>query len=253
MVLHIFCDESGADGKNRHLVHGALLVRHPALASLTDSIKSILDDAGVPDEVKWSSTSKRTLPRNLAIIDEFFRVHTDGAAKSCPRYQALVVDQHRVDARGYHNGDKDVCFYKFLYALLVKRICEMGRDDEVVHITLDNRTTAGYDLDNLRQVLNNGIRKARPERPPRVLTVTYAQSHKNACLQLVDYLTGALCFHQNGHHLKETASTAKCRGAEYLAEKLGLPDLTQSQRWDNRFGIWNLELGPIKRRTHRAA
>jgi hypothetical protein len=193
------------------------------------------------------------LPRNLAIVDEFFRVHTDGTAKSSPRYQALVVDQHRVDARGYHNGDKDVCFYKFLYALLVKRICEMARDNETVHITLDHRTTAGYDLDNLRRVLNNGIRKAWPEQPPRVLTVSYARSHKSACLQLVDYLTGALSFHQNANHLKASASTAKCEGAAYLARKLRLPDLTLGHRKNERFGIWTLELGPLRRRTHRAA
>jgi hypothetical protein len=52
MVLHIFCDESGADGNNRFLVHGALFVRHPALASLERSIQLILDGAGIPDEVK---------------------------------------------------------------------------------------------------------------------------------------------------------------------------------------------------------
>lgn len=253
MVLYIFCDESGADGNNRYMVHGALFVRHPALVSLTESIQSILGSAGIPDEVKWSSTSRRTLSRNLSIIDEFFKVRTDGTAKSSPRYQALVVDQHRVDARGYHNGDKDVCFYKFLYALLAKRICEMGEDDEAVHIILDNRTTAGYDLDNLRQVLNNGIRKTWPERPPRVLSVAYAQSHKCACLQLVDYLTGALCFHQNAHHLKASPSAAKCRGAAYLAEKLRLPDLARPQRRNKQFGIWTLQLGPIKKRTHRAA
>lgn len=252
-MLHIFCDESGADGNSRFLVHGALFVRHPALDSLTRSLQSILYEAGIPDEVKWSSTSKRTLQRNLSVIDEFFKVHTDGAEESSPRYQGLVVDQHRVDARGYHNGDKDVCFYKFLYTLLVKRISEMGRDDESVHITLDHRTTAGYDLDNLRKVLNNGIRKARPERPPRVLSVRYAHSHKCACLQLVDYLTGALSFHQNANHLKPSASAAKCKGAEYLAGKLCLPDLARAQRRDDRFGIWTLELGPIKKRKHRAA
>jgi hypothetical protein len=128
----------------------------------------------------------------------------------------------------------------------------MARDDESVHITLDHRSTAGYDLGELREVLNHGIRKDRVRRPPRVLTVAFARSHTNECIQLVDYLTGALCFHQNAHHAKVGASESKRAAADYLASKLGLSDLAVEQRRDDRFGIWTHRLGPIKR-THRAA
>jgi hypothetical protein len=251
-VLHIFCDESGADGKTRYLVHGALFVRHPALPSLVSRLRAVVAGADVRDEVKWSSTSRLTLPRNLLMIDAFCEIHTDGEAASSPRFQALVVDQHQVDTRGYHHGDKDMCFYKFLYQLLLQRITEMGKDDEPVHITLDYRTTKAYDLGELRTVLNNGIRQKRSSRPPKVLTVVYKDSRESECLQLADYLTGALCFQRNGRHVKAGASDSKCTAAAYLAKKVGLRNLTCQNRRHDKFGIWTHRLGPIKK-AHRAA
>lgn len=240
--MTIFLDESGADGNNRFLVHGALLVRHPCIAPLRETLTRGLHSSPLKDELKWTNLSNGTLNRDLEAADAFFRTYETNGEKSTPRFQALVVDQHKVNTKLFHNGDRDKCFYKFIYQLLLRRIHDMAMKGEDVHIVLDRRSTRRYNLQDLRGALRNGLRQLEPLNPPNVRTVEYRESHSDVLLQLTDFFTGAVGFCWNGYVLRPNASTAKVKATHWLCDRVGLDPEGPCERRDDRFGIWPIRL-----------
>lgn len=250
-MLTIFVDESGADGTNRYLVHGALFVRHPALLPMRSDVDQRLRSYPFQDELKWSTTTPRRVARDIKAVSTFFEIYNTGGIESSPRFQCLVVDQHKLQTRHFHNGDSDMCFYKLLYQLLVKRIGEMADAHEQVHVVLDNRSTRRYDLNDLRIVLRNGLRKNLGWAAPNVTSVVYRDSKSEPLIQVTDFLTGAVGYHRNGHHLSANRAAAKWLASEWLARKVGIPTLAKEQHISPKFGIWTFRLR--KRPPHRLA
>lgn len=251
-MITVFADESGADGTNRYMVHGVLFVRHAALDPMRREVGARLASSRFPDELKWSTLTKKRFTRDLRAVSTFFEVFESGGESSSARFQCLVVDQHKVDVRSFHNDDSDMCFYKFLYRLLLKRIGEMSNPGERVRIVLDYRHTRGYEVKELRPVLQNGLNKEFGGSAPYMEHVRYANSRDEPLLQITDFLTGAVAFHRNGHDRSENCSMAKRFAADWLARKVGVRRLDLEQRKHPKFGIWTLRLQD-KRPPHRLA
>lgn len=246
-MLAVYVDESCADGRNRYLIHGALFLCGQQIGDLRAAIEATVAAGGLSDEVKWSGITRAKRARELAIADQYFDGTNDQELAAGRWFQSMVIDQHQLDVRGYHGGDRDVCFYKCLYNLLVKRIAQYALPDEDVHVVLDQRTTLRYDLEDLRAVLNNALRRDLADRPPHVRTVIYRDSRTCRLLQLSDLLTGAVGFHQNRMHLVPTASPHKRAVAEHIARRANLESLQIANSWSPHMGIWTLRMG--ERRT----
>ena len=209
---------------------------------MRDAVSERIKEHCLPDELKWSTTSKRRLKRDLSAVGCFFNIYGSSEERSAPRFQCLVADQHRLGIREFHGGDADMCFYKLLYPLLVRRIAEFAQDSEDVHVVLDQRTTKSYDLCDLREVLQHGVRKSRPRETPKVKSVEYRDSKSEPLIQVVDFLTGAVCFHQNGRDRAPSASVAKTEAASEIARLAGVAHLGIQNRYNDRFGIWTIRL-----------
>lgn len=246
-MLAVYVDESCADGRNRFLIHGALFVRGEQVRSIRTSVEAIVASSGLVDEVKWSGISRAKREREMAVVDQYFDGAADRSLANGRRFQSLVVDQHRLDVHGYHDGDRDVCFYKCLYHLLVRRIAAYALPGEDVHVVLDQRSTTRYDLADLWAVLNNAMRRNLGEMAPRVRTVTYRNSRSCRLLQLSDLLTGAVGFHQNGKHLAPGASEHKCAIADHIATRARLSSLQLENSYSQHMGIWTLRMGERRR------
>lgn len=240
-MLALYVDESCADGRNRYLVHGALFLRDHQIVQLREGLATIVSEFGFRDELKWSALSKAKLDRERAAVDCYFAPDASHQ-ESGYRFQSLIVDQHKVDVVGFHDGDKDMCFYKFLYQLLRKRIAAFAYPGERVNIVLDERTTKRYDLDDLKASLNNGLRIDRQLDPPVVRSVMYRDSRAELLLQLSDLLSGAVGFFQNRHHESGLSSAHKLALAQHIASRAKARDLTMAQRHDDALGIWTLQM-----------
>jgi len=130
-----------------------------AIDGMGDSVSSVLRGYGFPDELKWTTTSRSRLQRDLEAVSCFWRLYGTGERLSGPRFQCLVADQHQLNIRKFHDGDTDKCFYKLLYPLLVRRIGAYASPGEDVHVALDRRSTKYYDLNEFREILGHGLRK----------------------------------------------------------------------------------------------
>lgn len=241
-MMTIFLDESGADGKNRYLVHGSILVRHPCIEPLRTTLTERLCGDVIRDELKWTNLSKRTKKRDLSAADAFFNTYETNGERSSPRFQALVVDQHKVNTKLFHDGDHDKCFYTFIYHLLLHRVHEMAQRGEDVHVILDRRSTRRYSLSELKGALRNGLKQLDPLNPPNIRSVEYRESHSDVLLQLTDFFTGAAGFCWNGHVQKPEASAAKVEAARWLFDRVGMDPFSPSARRDARFGVWPIRL-----------
>lgn len=242
-VLTVFVDESGADGTNRFLVHGAMFVRDNELRHLRGALAEVFDNHPIKDEMKWTGINRAKLDRDMDAASCFF-FHNDGSRWIAPgpRFQCLIVDQHQVDTRHFHSGDKDMCFYKFLYQLLIHRLKRFALPDESVHVVLDHRYTREYDLGELRRVLRNGLRQACTDTPPNVRSVSYCDSREDRLVQLTDLLTGSVCFHRNGYHRRNETSVAKIQAARRIARMAGVTTFDIHTRNSDQFGIWTFRL-----------
>jgi hypothetical protein len=243
-MLAVYVDESCADGGNRYLIHGALFLRGAQIAPLRAAIEATVVASGLSDEVKWSGITKAKRNRELAVVDHYFDGAADRSLAKDRMFQCLVVDQHRLDVHGYHDGDRDVCFYKFLYTLLVKRIAQYAMPGEEVRVVLDQRSTLRYDLADLRAVLNNAMRRDLGEQhAPVIKTVIYRDSRECRLLQLSDLLTGAVGFHQNRKHLAPGASHHKRAIGAHIAARANLSDLRIENSRSRHMGIWTFRMG----------
>lgn len=242
-MLAIYVDESCADGRNRYLVHGALFLRGAMIEPLRQRIAGTVEASRIQDEIKWSGINRAKRAREEAVVAHYF----DGVSIDQPasgyRFQSLVVDQHRLDVAGYHEGDRDRCFYKCLYQLLVKRIATFSQAGEDVHIVLDQRNTLRYDLQDLRGSLNNALVRDLQERAPIVRTATFRDSRTCRLLQLSDLLTGAVGFHQNGRHLRSDSSEHKVAVSSLIADRARMTSLAVPNSGRPQMGIWTLRMG----------
>lgn len=245
-MLAIYVDESCADGRNRYLIHGALFLRGSLIEPLRQRIAETVEASRIPDEIKWSGINRAKRSREEAVVAHYF----DGVSIDQPatghRFQSLIVDQHRLDVSGYHEGDRDRCFYKCLYQLLVKRIAAFSQAGEDVHIVLDQRTTLRYNLRDLHGSLNNALVRDLQERAPVVRTVTFRDSRTCRLLQLSDLLTGAVGFHQNGRHLRADSSEHKVAVSSLIAERACMTSLAVPESGRPQMGIWTLRMGARK-------
>src|SRR5690606_28702976 len=102
--------------------------------------------------------------------------------------------------------------------------------------------TRQYDLNDLRTVLGHGLKKELGWGAPHIASVRYCDSKLEPLVQVTDFLTGAVGYHRNGHHLKPNRSAAKWLASEWLSRKVGLASLAKEQHRSTKFGSWTIRL-----------
>jgi hypothetical protein len=155
------------------------------------------------------------------------------------------LDTHQFDHRRFNLGDAEVGFCKFYYQLLLhcfgKPDCTRLQPARFL-VFVDQRTSS-FSLEDLRQILNNGMasRLGIHSRPFRA--VQPVDSKLSVFVQLVDVITGAVGYHWNQLHLAPGASEARRELAAYLAERLGFDNLPIETSFSmQRFKIWKMRL-----------
>jgi hypothetical protein len=176
----IFCDESRHTGgpDARYQVIGGLWVPSEKKDAITKELKSIRRDVGLNGEIKWSKVSSKMLNSYLEIVKFYFNCQDIN-------YRAIIVDQHTVDHKIYHNGDKELGFYKFYYEMLEKWL----RRKSEYTVLLDFKKNKGADrYTELRRCLES----YGQSRDISIKDLTVIDSKHSHLAQLCDLLTGAV-------------------------------------------------------------
>lgn len=180
MNYTIYCDESrhtgGVDCK--YAVIGGVWVTRELRDSINKAIRDLKNENGISAELKWSKSSRLKLDSYKRIIDYFWQIPD-------LRYRAIVVDQDSVDYESFHDGDKELGFYKFYYEMLEKWLVS-GNDYNIL-LDFKNNSDASR-LPMLRRCIENYGRL----RNISLSNLTSIDSKQSNLAQLCDVLTGAI-------------------------------------------------------------
>lgn len=234
-MLNIYIDESSQTG-HRYLVLGGICVSNDDCHLVDEAFGR----ARIPElpagELKWTKVSRSKLPAYMRVVDAFFDGIGGGKVFD---FHSLVVDTHARNEALFNEGSREIGFNKEIYQLSMKFI--RLYPGNLYHIYPDQRTTSSK-TEELRLILNRGAAKnyRRVEWPVRRLH--FRDSGIETCLQIVDILTGCIAFLNNGHHLAENASAAKCELACHIMSRARINNPAVDTAMGGRFTIWHRRL-----------
>lgn len=190
-------------------------------------------------ELKWTKITNQKYAEYQAFVDAFFI----GAKHGMWSFHCMVLDTRRIDYGTYHQGDKDLGFYKFFYQLLLHPFGRrVGRDDQRVVVHFDERQS-NYSLADFRVILNRGLAKQYGITSEVIREVKAIRSHDSDVLQTADILMGAVGFHWNRVDLVPGTRQAKIDLANYIASQVGMATLRQrTPKKLHHFTIWFFRL-----------
>lgn len=223
MEYNIYCDESGIRGC-RYLAIGGFWLTRSSEQALRESLESVRQQHNLAREMKWTKVSTAMLEPYRAFVDVML---LDPAV----RFKCIVIDTHLVDYNTFHQGDRDLCFYKFYYQLVSRTL----NHSHLYWLYTDDRTTRQQEpLSTLRTTINAWCRKQGA--PLDLLMAVEARKSKDDDLiQAADIVLGAVGASWNN----EVTSTAKLDLMQHIAVRARLRSLEAATPiWNAKFNIW---------------
>lgn len=225
---NIYCDESSVDGDklHRYFVIGALIFpriyKNAYLKKINLSRKE-----HVIKEIKWSKLSQSSFKLSKSFVD-FLLTSPDVA------FYAIVVDKTKINYEFYHEGSKELAFYKFYYTLLKNKI----RSGNRYYIYLDKKPVAVQNrVGVLKNFLTGFIKSFRQD-----CVIKHLQeypSEENIFIQISDIFTGAVASSFNFQN--KGKSSPKLQLIKYIETKIRRKLNTKTAYTENKFNVfvWN--------------
>lgn len=242
----LYCDESSTS--DRFTVIGATLLHESLAEHAQGSFDTLIDQFGGSSELKWTKCKRLNLPLYKEITSAYFKCIQSGHFK----YQALVIDNSKMDHKTYNEGDKEIGFNKMLFFLLYSFVRKF-RNRPRFYAFLDERTTK-HSPDRLRRMLNaRALRDHQITHNPYRLC-QFRDSKALRMIQITDIITGAIAFQTN--HKQHAIGTAqhKIELANHIMNESGQPTLalpTPTRELD--FGIWHFDFERASKSGSRAS
>jgi Protein of unknown function (DUF3800) len=231
LVVEVYIDESST--QHRYLVLGAVVTP----SANVDGFVRMLWNARLPDlpreEMKWVKVSRTKLPAYIRFVDFFF-----DQVRGSIDFHSLVIDTTRQQHRIYNQGNREIGFNKEVYQLAMK--CARLYN-ALFHIYPDRRET-NQRPEDLRLMLNRGIRRKGDKRDWPFRRVQFRDSKKTLLLQLSDLLAGALAYRLNEHDIADGASPAKIELSNHIRQRAGITNVFRDTPIPGKFTIWHRQL-----------
>lgn len=230
-TINAYFDESRIDNpESNHMVCGGVFVERKYAKQIRKDLRTILDDHSFRGEIKWAKTDEGKLATYKAVIDYFFTLPAYKASFNC-----IVVDKTEVDTKKYHNDDKELAFFKFIYILLKKRV----QPDTKYYFNFDFKPTKMTNrLAEVGSYLDLFMREH-----VKTSTIQHIQSypsHESILIQLADLFSGAVAFAFNEDL---TVARPKQELEKYIAAKIEKENLNfRSSAQEKKFNIFAIDL-----------
>jgi len=223
------------------MVLGGLITPASHTEKFDATMQKYRDEQKMFAELKWAKISNQKIAEYKRFIEYFFALNNTDVI----HFHCIVLDTHQFNHKKYNDGNKEIGFYKFYYQLLLncfaKNYLRKNEDDKFI-IYLDQRTTS-YSLNDLKDILNNGIKKKFGMTDNRAVSIQPVNSKKCETMQINDILIGAIGYQKNGYHLLSGSKKSKIEMCEYIAKEAGVVSLQNNTAWGRvRFKIWNFQL-----------
>lgn len=234
-TYNIYIDESSIDNpRNQFMIIGWLFLKRDLRDDAREKFKAIKKEYNLNIEFKRSKINTKVVEPVKKLLDVFFEYTENDLWFHC-----IVVDKRKVDYKQYHNDDKELAFYKFIFHLLKHKFAYMTD----YYLFLDfKQTRVNERVQHLQQRLSSHIYF---ESKDTVLKHVQAyDSQENIFLQISDLLIGAVWYCYNGYYDKKSGnSDAKKEIITYILSKLHKSDLKfASMPSEKKFNIYKINL-----------
>lgn len=230
MKFEVYCDENQQDVLtskskkcNQYLMIGSLWIPADLRHEIKDKISAIKIGHKKYGEIKWSKVSTSGLSFYKDLIDLYI------SYKEEMRFRCIAVRAKDINWH-LHDHDRELGFYKFYYQLLLHWISGFNEYE----IFCDWKTNKHKDeLKVLKRVLNYA------DLSSDVLNVQALPSKEVVLIQLSDLLLGAASSRINNTISPDGSKEQLVR---YLEEKLGVQRLGPTNRDEQKFNIFKMNL-----------
>lgn len=238
-MRYIFIDESRIS-KGRYQLFGSLWLPREKQQLFHDSFWRIWDEnfPSRKSELKWTKVSKNKLPAYKKFIDYF-------STFSQIDFRCVILDIRAIDYQQYHEGDKELGFYKFLYFFLSRNIekdYQYREIKDLIQVFVDQRRKGDEvevgRLSDLKFFLNNYIINYCHSIPNLVRNVEAVNSQYSPEIQLIDVLLGAVGYAWEGFQ----TSPAKLELINYIENIFGLSLSKHTPYLTDKINIWKFKL-----------
>jgi len=222
-LINVYCDESRQSG-HRYMVLGGIWIAQEKEIEFNNLCHKFRSQEAhlLSSFLKWGkATSKNFLKLYKQFVDIFF---------SYPhiKFNAIVIDAHQLDYEKYHQGDKELAFYKF-YFLLLSRNMDY-RSKHLILLDRRNNKKSGRLL-TLKSRLNGYFYNIKQAKHNVAVTVEARDSRLYNQLQLADIFIGYLGYKKDGY----TTSPAKLELAKHITYRR--TELLPKIKW-GKFNVW---------------
>ena len=218
------------------MVYGGTRLSDVDLVLFLDRMREWREENNMTAELKWKKVSACKLPQYKSLVDLFFEL----ASSHKIYFKSLVVNTSEIDFNTYHEGDRELGFYKLYYQLLLHKFVKFVQPGTGLIVHLDQRPRAPS-YEEFKTILNRGA-LARFGMYNPVRNVEAIRSHDSDCIQIADVLMGAIGWEWNSLGARPDARPAKKELAAYIARKAGLLSLRQATPYRMRiFDIWKMK------------
>jgi hypothetical protein len=234
--VYIYCDESCQDNHN-YMLLGGVAIKSSLVSIFESDMDKIRKQTNMHKELKWSKLTNQKYIEYRRFVDLFFEWNKSNKLF----FHCIIFDNTKINHRQF-SGSYELGFYKFYYQLLLHTFGKNYGKNNDLYAFLDQRPT-GYDLTELRRILNNGMdsRYKIDRRPFRL--VEPADSKKIAVLQVADLVLGALGYRKNNRHKDPGTKQAKIDMSAYILAKANLREgLPNTPMTMSEFTVWNFQL-----------
>jgi len=226
--INIYADESSIDNLSaQNMIIGAIFVDRKKVPEIKKEITRIQKEFFINGELKWIKTSAKTLTFYKKLFSYLFSLDDKTF-----NYKCIVVKKIEVDYEKYHDGDKELAFYKFYYELLKNKLDEGKK----YYIVLDFKPSKSKD-----RVRRIGEFLTMVNQEVEIKHIQSYSSADNIFIQIADILTGAVGYERNyGKN-----SVNKVELVKIIANSVGKDNLNycSSLKGDKQFNIFCIKPG----------
>lgn len=209
------------------MVIGAIFIDRKRVPEIKRRVLEIQSVHFIKGELKWIKTSAKTIPFYKDLFSYLFSLDSQTFS-----YKCIVVKKSELDYSRYHDGDKELAFYKFYYELLKNRL-DSGKK---YYIFLDFKPSKSKD--RVRRI-GEFLTMVNPS--VQIKHIQAYSSLDNIFIQIADILTGAVGYEKN---YKKTSQN-KVELVNIIAQSIGRDnlDFCSSFNGDKKLNIFCIKPG----------
>ena len=196
-MIFIWLDESDRHGEFYSNFYGGILVSSKHHREVMERMRSIVNEVGINDEIKWQKVNEYHYEKYLRVVDELFDLAKEGKLK------IRIFFRHNQFTASRLTPEEKKAEYQMLYYQFIKFAFGLPYSDE----ELDSMTLFIYEiplrqserdesLSHIRGMANDPVLKRKG------LTIAddgivEVNSKQHLPLQFMDVILGANCFKLN--------------------------------------------------------